>query len=129
MKAGTLKTANLPQAGLEVLFTFNSAKLGRNATHVLSTLAQALNSKELAPYCFEIQGHTDSVGKPAYNMKLSERRAASVASYLSSKGGVAKGRLIAVGLGPKNPIADNSTDVGRARNRRVQVLNLGPGQS
>ena len=128
LKEGKLETSNRPQAGLEVLFTFDSANLGPNATRVLDTLAQALNSKELSPYCFEIQGHTDNVGKAAYNVKLSARRASSVAGYLSSKGKVAKGRLIAVGFGQNNPIADNSTDMGRARNRRVQVLNLGPGK-
>lgn len=126
--AGTLAGSSMAQAGLEVLFTFDSANLGPNATRVLDTLAEALNSEELAGYCFEIQGHTDSVGKPEYNKKLSARRASSVAGYLSSKGGVAKGRLIAQGYGQAEPIADNSTDVGRARNRRVQVRNLGPGQ-
>lgn len=128
IEAGTLPVSSAAQAGLEVLFTFDSANLGPNATRVLDTLAEALNSEELAGYCFEIQGHTDSVGKPEYNKKLSARRASSVAGYLSNKGGVAKGRLIAQGYGQEKPIADNSTDIGRARNRRVQVRNLGPGQ-
>jgi outer membrane protein OmpA-like peptidoglycan-associated protein len=128
LKDGTIPLSNTAQAGLEVLFTFDSANLGPNATRVLNTLAQALNSKELAPYCFEIQGHTDNVGKPQYNLKLSGRRAASVAGYLTRRGGVAKGRLIAIGYGQEKPLADNATDIGRARNRRVQVRNLGPGQ-
>lgn len=128
VKEGKVPASNTAQAGLEVLFTFNSAKLGPNATRVLDTLAEALNSPELAAYCFEIQGHTDNVGKPEYNKKLSAQRAASVASYLSSKDGVAKGRLITMGYGQDQPIADNSTDIGRARNRRVQVRNLGPGE-
>lgn len=127
LKEGTLQAANAAQAGIEVLFTFDSASLGPNAARVLNTLAQALNSKELAPYCFEIQGHTDNVGKPQYNLKLSGRRAGSVAGYLSSKGGVQKGRLIAIGYGQNEPLTDNSTDLKRARNRRVQVRNLGPG--
>jgi len=128
LKEGMIEGTNIAQAGIEVLFTFDSANLGPNATRVLNTLAEALDSKELAAYCFEIQGHTDNVGKPAYNKNLSARRASSVAAYLSSKGGVAKGRLIAVGYGQEEPIADNATDMGRARNRRVQVRNLGTGK-
>ena len=54
--------------------------------------------------------------------------AGSVAGYLSSKGGVKKSRLIAIGYGQNEPLTDNSIDLGRARNRRVQVRNLGLGK-
>ena len=65
-------------------------------------------------------GHTDSIGSDAYNQDLSERRAMNVASVLM-QGGVIRQRLIAQGYGETRPIADNSTDSGRARNRRVEV--------
>jgi outer membrane protein OmpA-like peptidoglycan-associated protein len=68
----------------------------------------------------EIQGHTDSRSGHAYNMKLSDKRAASVRKYLEGKG-VEKARMVSKGYGPDKPIADNKTDAGRAENRRVEV--------
>jgi OOP family OmpA-OmpF porin len=65
-----------------------------------------------------VVGHTDSTGSEAYNQRLSERRAQSVASYLEGKG-IAVGRLTATGAGESQPIADNGTREGRAQNRRV----------
>jgi len=67
----------------------------------------------------EIQGHTDSRGSRAYNMKLSQRRAESVMAYLASKG-IAADRMTARGYGPDQPIASNDTARGRAENRRVE---------
>ncbi|NVJ66099.1 MAG: OmpA family protein [Gammaproteobacteria bacterium] len=68
----------------------------------------------------EVAGFTDSTGSDAYNQELSEKRAASVASYLRSKE-VAGERLKSVGFGEAHPIASNDTDSGRARNRRVEL--------
>ena len=68
----------------------------------------------------EVEGHTDSVGSEVYNQALSQRRAESVASYLINHG-VSSSRLEAKGLGESNPIADNSTEDGRALNRRVEL--------
>lgn len=68
----------------------------------------------------DVYGHADSVGSDAYNQDLSERRAMNVASVLM-QGGVIRQRLIAQGYGESRPIADNGTDDGRARNRRVEV--------
>ena len=68
----------------------------------------------------EIRGYTDSVGKPAYNQSLSERRANAVKDYLEAHG-VAPGILTAQGFGQENPLASNSTAKGRAENRRVTV--------
>lgn len=68
----------------------------------------------------DVYGHADSTGSDAYNQNLSERRAMNVASVLM-QGGVIRQRLIAQGFGESRPIADNSTDAGRARNRRVEV--------
>jgi len=65
-----------------------------------------------------IEGHTDSVGKKAYNQKLSERRAAAVREYLKSEG-IATDRMTVEGFGEERPVADNATAEGRAHNRRV----------
>jgi outer membrane protein OmpA-like peptidoglycan-associated protein len=66
-----------------------------------------------------VEGHTDSVGKPEKNQKLSEGRAASVVAYLVKKGVVPE-RLEAAGFGDTKPIEDNKTSKGRAANRRVE---------
>lgn len=68
----------------------------------------------------DVYGHADSTGSDAYNQDLSERRAMNVSSVLM-QGGVIRQRLVAQGYGETRPIADNSTDSGRARNRRVEV--------
>lgn len=71
----------------------------------------------------EVAGHTDSRGSDAYNMRLSERRADVVRNYLISKG-IAADRLSAKGYGESQPIADNATDEGRFKNRRVELVPL-----
>lgn len=68
----------------------------------------------------EIQGHTDSVGTPEYNISLSEKRANEVMQYFIGKG-ISSDRLTAIGYGLTKPIADNATPEGRAMNRRVQL--------
>jgi OmpA-OmpF porin, OOP family len=69
-------------------------------------------------------GHTDSVGSDAYNQKLSVRRAEAVKAYLVSKG-VEKNRVYTEGKGEKQPVADNKTSQGRAKNRRVEIEVVG----
>ena len=68
----------------------------------------------------DVYGHADSTGTDAYNQDLSERRAMNVGSILM-QGGVIRQRLIAQGYGESRPIADNASESGRARNRRVEV--------
>jgi OmpA-OmpF porin, OOP family len=67
----------------------------------------------------EISGHTDNVGKPAYNQDLSQRRAEAVKTYFVSKG-IGPERLSTVGYGMDRPIADNKTKDGKAKNRRTE---------
>ena len=68
-----------------------------------------------------IEGHTDSVGKDAYNQKLSQRRADAIRKYIIEKFGVEANRLTAKGYGESRPIYDNRVAVGRAKNRRVEA--------
>ncbi len=69
-------------------------------------------------------GHTDAVGSDAYNQKLSVRRAESVKAYLVTKG-IEKNRVYTEGKGEKQPVADNKTAEGRAKNRRVEIEVVG----
>jgi OOP family OmpA-OmpF porin len=69
-------------------------------------------------------GHTDSIGTDAYNQKLSVRRSEAVKAYLVSKG-IEKNRIYTEGKGEKQPIADNRTKEGRAKNRRVEIEVVG----
>ncbi len=69
-------------------------------------------------------GHTDSVGSDAYNQKLSIRRSEAVKAYLVSKG-IEKNRVYTEGKGEKQPVADNKTAEGRAKNRRVEIEVVG----
>jgi len=101
-----------------VTFAFDSAALNPQFNSVLDKVAQTLT--EYDQTVIQIAGHTDSTGTHAYNMKLSEQRASSVKSYLAGRGVPAK-RMQTVGAGPDHPIADNSTEAGRAENRRVEI--------
>ncbi len=75
--------------------------------------------KESPGFHVQVDGHTDNVGKPESNLKLSQERAEAVVKYLVQKKGVDANRLSAKGFGDTQPIADNKTDKGRAKNRRV----------
>ena len=70
----------------------------------------------------EVQGHTDNVGAAAANLKLSQDRAAAVKDYLVTTGGIAAARLTTAGFGDTKPVAPNTTDEGRAQNRRVELV-------
>ncbi|MCX7251326.1 MAG: OmpA family protein [Burkholderiales bacterium] len=69
-------------------------------------------------------GHTDSVGSDAYNQKLSVKRSEAVKAYLVSKG-IEKNRVYTEGKGEKQPVADNKSSAGRAKNRRVEIEVVG----
>jgi OmpA-OmpF porin, OOP family len=97
-------------------FEFNSTQLTAPAQHTLDEVAAALLTQpELK---VEVQGHTDSIGTDAYNLGLSQRRAAAVKEYLIGKG-LNASALTAQGYGKAKPIASNNTAEGRAQNRRV----------
>jgi OmpA-OmpF porin, OOP family len=103
-----------------VLFDFNKSTLQPESAPVLQKVAD-LMAKD-ATLKLEVQGHTDNVGADAYNQTLSEARARAVVDWLT-KHGIAAGRLTARGYGKTMPIADNNSDEGRAKNRRVEIAN------
>ena len=78
-------------------------------------------TKEKADWKFTIEGHTDSTATPAHNQTLSDKRAASVKAYLVTAG-VAAARLSPQGFGATKPVGDNTTSIGRAQNRRVELV-------
>lgn len=100
-----------------VNFAFDSSNLTPAAMANLDKLAEVL--KNNLDTNINIYGHTDSKGTDAYNLSLSDRRAAAVKSYLVSKG-VSASRMLTMGMGEKEPVATNDTDAGRAQNRRVE---------
>lgn len=109
------KISELPGAN----FDFNKATLKPEGKAKLDE-AVALMAKH-PDLKVSVEGHTDSIGSDAYNLKLSQRRAEAVADYLTSKG-VAASRLSTKGFGKANPVADNKTEEGRAKNRRVEII-------
>lgn len=103
----------------DVSFDTGSADIKPNLAPVLNRFAQTLNANPVTTV--RVIGHTDSRGSDAINNPLSINRAASVRDYLSARG-VQASRIAIDGRGSHEPIADNSTDAGRARNRRVEIF-------
>ncbi|WP_161865226.1 MULTISPECIES: OmpA family protein [Pseudomonas] len=102
----------------DVLFDFNKAELKSSALPNITQLARFLQENPERQVI--VEGYTDSVGSASYNQGLSERRAESVRRALI-RAGVEPTRIVAQGYGKEYPVADNSTDSGRAQNRRVEV--------
>ena len=112
-----LKT-NCHVAVYGVLFDFNKSTLQPASDPVLQQILDFL--KRNPTQKIEVQGHTDNVGGDAYNQTLSETRAKAIVTWLTQHG-IAATRLTAKGFGKTRPIADNATDAGRAKNRRVEI--------
>jgi OOP family OmpA-OmpF porin len=104
-----------------VTFELNSARLKPESRSVLDSVAADL--KKYPRLRIELQGHTDSSGSDAYNLKLSQQRADAVRTYLIDQG-VPANQLVARGYGESQPIEDNKTEAGRALNRRVVMFVL-----
>jgi OOP family OmpA-OmpF porin len=102
-----------------VNFCFDCDTLSGEAQAILDSDAMAI-VKHHPNASFEVAGHTDAVGSDAYNLALSQRRASNVRAYLVQQG-VEPSRMTAVGYGESQPVADNSTEAGRAENRRVEL--------
>ena len=101
-----------------VLFDFNKSTLQPASDPVLQQILDLL--KKNPTQKIEVQGHTDNVGGDAYNQTLSEARAKAIVTWLTQHG-IAADLLTAKGFGKTKPIADNATDAGRAKNRRVEI--------
>ena len=102
-----------------ILFDFDSSDLRGQARDNLGALATTLNDMDDDAMLL-VAGHTDATGSDAYNQTLSEDRAEAAARYLIQQGMDAE-HIQTLGMGESEPVADNSTDAGRAENRRVEV--------
>jgi len=102
-----------------ILFDTDSATIRAESFATLDEVARVLASEK--SWSLTIEGHTDATGTAAHNQTLSGRRAASVKDYLVGKGATAA-RLATVGFGQTKPVADNATELGRAQNRRVELV-------
>ena len=111
-------TLDLEKLMKQSLFEFDSAKIAEDNYAGLNVVADFL--KENPNISVKVEGHTDNVGSKAYNQKLSERRAESVANYLKDKG-VSETQISTEGFGFLKPIASNDTEEGRAQNRRTEL--------
>ena len=100
-----------------VFFEHNKATLKTESYNELNRLIKFINKNKNLK--IEISGHTDNTGTTAYNKKLSQKRAEAVKHYLVSRG-CRSANLIAIGYGEAKPVADNNTDKGKAKNRRVE---------
>ncbi len=114
-REGDVIKLNLPDG---VTFDFGRADLKPQFRPALDNVARTLAEYEQT--IVEVAGHTDSIGSDAVNQRLSEQRANSVGNYLIGQG-LRRERFELVGFGKQYPIADNSTDQGRAQNRRVEI--------
>ncbi len=103
----------------DVLFDLNSPALKKDFTSQLDTLVDILNKNQSLQIM--IVGHTDNTGREPYNIRLSTSRAEAVGLYLIDKG-IEQTRIRFEGRGSSQPIADNTSDEGREKNRRVEII-------
>jgi OmpA-OmpF porin, OOP family len=104
----------------DILFDTGKSDIKPESEATLKEIAKLMS--ENPSLKLHVVGHTDNVGNLAANIKLSQARAASVVAALTGKHGVADSRLGAFGAGPYSPVASNSTDEGKAKNRRVELV-------
>jgi outer membrane protein OmpA-like peptidoglycan-associated protein len=117
----TVSSRIVDKLALHINFDFNKSTIKSEED---ADLQKAIDfAKKYPAYKISLVGFTDSIGKPGYNQKLSERRAAAVKDYLV-KHGVEASRIETSGRGENDPVADNKTDKGRAENRRVEISAL-----
>jgi len=130
---GTKPGAKVDASGCEVIgnvvidsvqadFDFDSAKLKPSMTAALDTVVAKVKASR-GDEKLLIVGHTDSIGSDAYNKKLSLRRAQAVADYLVGQG-LDRSRMTIKGMGEAEPVADNKSEAGRSKNRRVEIKTM-----
>ena len=106
-----------------VKFGFDRSELSTEAKAALDAFAKKLLAENKNVYV-EVQGHTDSIGSPEYNLSLGQARAEAVMRSLNIQHGFPLHRMNAISYGTAKPIADNKTSGGRAKNRRVALVVL-----
>lgn len=99
-----------------IVFPLGQVTIKPDFFDTLNNIALALKNNKIV---LTVSGHTDSLGKDDFNLKISQERATAIAQYLWTQG--VKTSINAIGLGKSQPIADNATEVGRAQNRRVEI--------
>ncbi len=127
LNVGEIKSQSICQTllddiktGKKINFAYNKADIrGAQSFDLLNSLAAA--AKQCASFRINVEGHTDADGSEDYNQRLSEARANTVVAYLTDNG-VARERMQAIGLGEAKPIGDNTTDAGKAQNRRIEFV-------
>ena len=127
LNVGEIKSASICQtllddlkSGKKINFAYDKAEIrGAESFDLLNSLASA--AKQCSAFQVNIEGHTDSDGSEAYNQRLSEARANLVVAYLSQNG-VERNRMTATGYGETKPVGANSTDAGKAQNRRIEFI-------
>jgi outer membrane protein OmpA-like peptidoglycan-associated protein/WD40 repeat protein len=127
LKAGANRFVRDWQAGtdgkltLQIEFATGSAQIPPRYDATLKQVADALKQPGAADYVFEVAGHTDSTGNAQQNLQLSQKRAQAIVDQLVQRHGLRTLKLRANGFGPSFPVADNQTELGRQRNRRVEI--------
>ncbi|MCR5465057.1 MAG: OmpA family protein [Bacteroidales bacterium] len=101
--------------------TFDTGKATIKPESMVEIVRVAKLMQEKPELSFEVQGHCDNTGSDSVNDPLSQKRAESIVAALVGQG-ISKDRLTAVGKGSHEPVADNGTDEGRAKNRRVEFV-------
>lgn len=128
--AGTKANNGCPEVTVEIinelneysktiLFDLGKSSIRKESYEALDAISEIMN--EYPSTVFHIEGHTDSQGSDAFNLKLSQSRAASVRKYLVEEDGIDASRVTSEGYGESRPIATNKTAAGRQQNRRVEV--------
>jgi len=123
-QATVYRKFNLP----DLTFALDQYALTGEGENYLSLVAEELR-REGRDFFVSIEGHTDSIGSEGYNKRLSFQRAVSAATHLVLKNGLDPARMFVKGHGESKPVADNASDEGRIKNRRVELLVLAPVQA
>lgn len=105
-----------------IYFDTGEARIKENSSEALATTADFLKEKQDKKYL--VVGHTDNTGDYLMNMELSESRAEAVVQKLIDEYGISREQLTAVGVGPASPLLSNSTEEGRSKNRRVEIVEM-----
>ena len=120
----TTKTTTKITMQAETLFDFDKSTIKPEGRQMLNGFITSLNGTQTKYDIVIVIGHTDSIGSDAYNMKLGMRRAQAVKAYLISNG-IEANKIQTLSKGEREPVADNRSAAGRAKNRRVVVEVVG----